>query len=185
MTGAEQERWLLRALSSSSTRWNVIAQQVMMAQLNQGTGSDEAYDLEAWDGYVAQRKRILDCFQECCTPNPVVISGDMHTSWVSDLKADFDDPSSPTVGTEFVGSSTSSNCATSTIETYKNALGEKNPHIRYFDTRKGGYVRCELTPKQWRSDLQVADSVEDRYSPVRTIASFAIEAGYPGIQGGC
>ena len=185
MTGAEQERWLLRALSSSSTRWNVIAQQVMMAQLNQGTGSDDAYDLEAWDGYVAQRKRILDCFQECCTPNPVVISGDMHTSWVSDLKADFDDPSSPTVGTEFVGTSISSNCPNSTIETYKNALGKRNPHVRYFDTRKGGYVRCELTPKQWRSDLQVADSVEDRYSPVRTIASFAVEAGRPGIQGGC
>ena len=184
MTGAEQERWLLRALSSPSTRWNVIAQQGMMAQVNQGTGSDEAYNLDAWDGYVAQRKRILDCVRECGTPNPVVISGDMHTSWVSDLKADFDDPSSPTIGAEFVGTSISSNCPTSTIETYKSALGKNNPHVKYFDTRKGGYVRCELTPKQWRSDLQVADSVEDRYSPVRTIASFAVEAGHPGVQGG-
>ena len=84
-----------------------------------------------------------------------------------------------------MGTSTSFNSATSTVETYKKALGEKNLHTRYFDTPKGGYVRCRLTPKRWISDLQVADSVEDRYSPVRTIASFAVEAGHPGIQGGC
>jgi alkaline phosphatase D len=185
MTGKGQERWLLKGLRSGSSRarWNVIAQQVMMAQLDQkpDSSSKGVYDLEAWDGYVAQRKRILGHIQSSHTPNPIVISGDMHTSWVADLKADFEKPSSPTVGTEFVGTSISSNCAASSIDTYKKAL-DKNPHIRYFDERKGGYVRCELTPRQWRTDLLVADSINDRRSPVRTIASFAVENGNPGAM---
>jgi alkaline phosphatase D len=180
MTGKEQERWLLKGLDAFEARWNVIAQQVMMAQLNQDpNSSDGAFDLEAWDGYVAQRGRILDHLSERRTPNPIVISGDMHTSWVSDLKADFDEPSSASVGTEFVGTSVSSNCADSSVETYQKAL-DKNPHVGYFDARKGGYVRCEITPEHWCSDLRVADSVLERQSPVRTIASFVVDNGRPG-----
>ena len=59
MTGPDQERWLLRKLDSSGARWNVTAQQMMMAQLNQEPDSGRAFNLEAWDGYVAQRKRLL------------------------------------------------------------------------------------------------------------------------------
>jgi len=181
MTGPEQERWLLDGLASSGSRWNVIAQQMMMAQLNQEPDSGKAFNLEAWDGYVAQRKRILKHLHEAKPSNPVVVSGDMHCSWVADLKADFRDPSSETVATEFVGTSISSGCDASDADTYKEAL-DKNPHIRYFDERNGGYVRCEITPDHWRSELRVADSVEDRRSPVHTVASFVVEDGYPGAQ---
>ena len=181
MTGPEQEHWLLDSLASSGSRWNVIAQQMMMAQLNQEPDSGRAFNLEAWDGYVAQRKRILKHLHEAKPSNPVVVSGDMHCSWVTDLKADFRDPSSETVATEFVGTSISSGCDASDADTYKETL-DKNPHIRYFNARNGGYVRCDLTPGLWRSDLRVADSVEDRRSPVHTVASFVVEDGQPGAQ---
>jgi len=181
MTGPEQERWLLDEIASSGSRWNVVAQQMMMAQLNQEPDSGKAFNLEAWDGYVAQRKRILEHIREARPSNPVVISGDMHCSWVADLKADFRDPSSETVATEFVGTSISSGCDASDADTYKEAL-DKNPHIRYFDERNGGYVRCQITPDHWRSDLRVARSVSKRRSPVRTVASFVVEDGRPGAQ---
>ena len=38
----------------------------------------------------------------------VAVGGDIHSFWVTDLKADFDDPSSATVATEFVGTSVTS-----------------------------------------------------------------------------
>jgi alkaline phosphatase D len=41
-------------------------------------------------------------------PNPVVLTGDIHTNFVNDLKLNFDDSKSPTVGVEFVGTSISS-----------------------------------------------------------------------------
>lgn len=182
MTGRDQERWLLRKLDSSGARWNVIAQQMMMAQLNQEPDSGKAFNLEAWDGYVAQRKRLLDYLSERRPSNPIVLSGDMHSSWVTDLKADFRDPSSETVATEFVGTSISSGCDASDAEAYKEVLN-KNPHIRYFNERNGGYVRCDVTQGLWHSNLRIADSICDRRSPVHTIASFVVEDGRPGVQG--
>lgn len=89
--------------------------------------------------------------------------------------------SSASVGTEFVGTSVSSNCADSSVETYEKAL-DKNPHVKYFDARKGGYVRCQLTPECWRSDLGVADSVLKHRSSVRTTASFVVENARPGAM---
>jgi alkaline phosphatase D len=39
LLGPEQERWLLQTLDASPARWNVLAQQVMMAELEQGGGA--------------------------------------------------------------------------------------------------------------------------------------------------
>ena len=38
----------------------------------------------------------------------IVISGDVPNNWLADLKADFNNPDSPTLATEFVGTSISS-----------------------------------------------------------------------------
>jgi len=41
--------------------------------------------------------------------NPVVVTGDWHSTFVNDILRDFDDPSSPVVASEVVGTSISSN----------------------------------------------------------------------------
>lgn len=41
--------------------------------------------------------------------NPIVVTGDWHSTFVNDTHADFDVTSSPVVATEFVGTSISSN----------------------------------------------------------------------------
>ena len=118
MTGVVQEDWLLDGLRRSKSRWNVIAQQVMMAAVDFGPGVAgfdprlaglQVRNVDAWDGYVAARNRLLGCVLDEEIANFVVLSGDMHSSWVADLKPDFADPASPTVGTEFVGTSITSN----------------------------------------------------------------------------
>jgi alkaline phosphatase D len=43
-------------------------------------------------------------------------------------------------------------------------------------------VRCEVTPEQWRTEMRLADSIEDPDSPIRTFASFVIEDGKPGVE---
>jgi phosphodiesterase/alkaline phosphatase D-like protein len=57
-----------------------------------------------------------------------------------------------------------------------------NSHIRFFESRKRGYVRCELTPERWRTDLRVLDGVRDRHAPIGTLASFVVENGRPGAE---
>ena len=71
------------------------------------------------------------------------------------------------------GTSISSGLSQAWIETYRNALGA-NPHVKYFDSRQGGYVRCDLDSDRFRADFLLANSLGDRLSPVRTIASFEV-----------
>jgi alkaline phosphatase D len=78
-----------------------------------------------------------------------------------------------------VGTSITSALAKYWVRRYERARDD-NPHVKYFDGRPGGYVRCDLTPERWRSDLRLADSILDYRSPVRTVASFVVENGCPG-----
>jgi len=60
MLGAEQEEWLYDGLARSRARWNVIAQQVMMGQLDHNRGDPRIYWHDAWDGYPVARQRLID-----------------------------------------------------------------------------------------------------------------------------
>jgi alkaline phosphatase D len=182
MLGTAQERWLSSGLDRGTARWTVLAQPMLMAELRQRSPSGgEAYWTDGWDGYAPARSRILDRLARRTAgvrpTNAVVIGGDIHSFWVTDLKADFRDPASPTVASEFVGTSISSPGVP--YETFAAFLAD-NPHVRYFESRFRGYVRCEVTPARWRADLRVVESVRDRQAPARTLASFVVEDGRPG-----
>jgi alkaline phosphatase D len=100
---------------------------------------------------------------------------------VADLKADFADPSSQTVGTEFVGPSGTSQFPPMFLEPLTEALPD-NPHVRFFDGRRNGYVRCSVDHKAWRSDYRVVSSVLEPAADIETMASFAVENGRPGAE---
>ncbi|MBD1927496.1 alkaline phosphatase [Trichocoleus sp. FACHB-90] len=181
MTGREQEQWLLQGLSKSQTRWNVIAQQVMMAEYDFVAGTPEIFNLDAWDGYVASRNRILGFIKDRKPNNPVVLTGDIHSSWVHDLKPDFQNPASPTVATEFVGTSITSDFPTAAIASVRAALPE-NPHTKFFDGQYRGYVRCNLTRNAWQTDFRVVSTILDPNASISTLASFVVENGRPGAM---
>jgi alkaline phosphatase D len=177
MFGAEQERWLIDGLDRSRARWNVVAQQLLMAQLKRQRDGRTAYWTDGWDGYPAARGRLLRFLAERRPANPVVIGGDIHSFWTTDLKADFDDPRAPTVATEFVGTSIS----TRGIPYERTAaLLPDNPHVKFFDSRKRGYARCDVTPGRWQTDFVAVEHVHARDAPASILASFVVESGRPG-----
>ncbi|MCA1843587.1 MAG: alkaline phosphatase D family protein, partial [Actinobacteria bacterium] len=181
ITGPEQESWLADGLGRSTAQWNVIAQQVFMAQLDLLAGPARGYDVDAWDGYVASRDRLMAFLGAHPVLNPVVLTGDFHSNWVADLKADFDDPASATVGTEFVGTSiTSGGDGSDTSLVGQTALAE-NPHLRFYNNQRG-YVRCAVTPTRWTSEYQVVPFVRTPGAPVATRASFVVGPGHPGAH---
>ncbi|MGH3821467.1 MAG: alkaline phosphatase D family protein [Pseudonocardiaceae bacterium] len=181
MTGPIQERWLLDGLDRSSARWNVIAQQTMFAEYDVAVGPDEAYNLDQWGGYVAARSRILGFLAQRRPSNPIVLSGDIHSSWVHDLKTDFTDPGSATVGTEFVGTSISSDFPAQAIASITEALPD-NPHTKFFNGALRGYVRCDIDRQRWTSTYRVVDTVLVPGARIRTLATFAVENSSPGAQ---
>lgn len=179
MLGTEQERWVSRELNGAAAAWKVVAQQMLMAQFEQKAGEGEAWWSDAWDGYPAGRKRLLDHIAQRDIKDVVVLGGDIHSFWVTDLKADFGDPASATVATEFVGTSVTSEGVP--YDTFAKFLPE-NPHIRFFESRERGYVRVEVTQEQWRTDLRALRTIAEPDATARTLGSWVVERGRPGAQ---
>lgn len=181
MLGMPQEAWLYNGLAQSKARWNVIAQDMMMADFaeHHRDGSVK-YSTEDWNGYPEARARLLRQLQRTRVANPVVLSGDMHSFWTSDLKADFADPTSPIVATEFVTSSITS--GSPPYETYARHL-PNNPHIRFFESRKRGYASVDLTPERMVTRFQTVSDARDPNATLATLETFVIENGRAGAIG--
>jgi alkaline phosphatase D len=178
MLGAAQEQWLFDGFRQSSASWNVIAQEQLVAQLRQkDREGDVGYWTDAWDGYPAARQRMLDAISATRPSNPVFVGGDIHSFWVTDLKADFGNPSSRSVATEFVGTS-----VTSDPPPYDLMMGvlPENPHVRYFESRQRGYVAVDLFRDRMETRLRVISDRRDPKATVSTLKRFVVESGKPG-----
>ena len=182
MLGDVQERWLAAGLDQSNARWNLIGQQTLMAQLDRKPGPGQRFWTDGWDGYPAARRRLLDYLGQRKPANPIVLGGDVHAFWVADLKPDFDDPRSPVVGTEFVGTSITSQFRRRQEEV--DALLPDNPHIRLGNGARRGYVRMEITRQRLRADLRTVRSVTQPGAEADTLATFVVEDGRPGAVRG-
>jgi alkaline phosphatase D len=179
MLGPAQERWLDGALSGSRARWNLLAQQTRMAQFDQKPGPGRRAWTDGWDGYPAARRRLLESLSARRVANPVVLGGDVHLFNVCDLKPDFDDPASPVVASEFVGTSITSQ---SQSQARMERMLPDNPHMKLLEARYRGYVRVEVTPQAFRTELRAMESVQRRDAPCSTLATFVVEDGRPGPQ---
>jgi alkaline phosphatase D len=179
MIGFAQETWLGQGLARSTATWNVIAQDVLMAQLRQKMrGGGFGYSTDDWDGYPAGRKRLLSRIAETRVQNPVVVGGDIHAFFANDLHLDFDNPNSPVVATEFVGTSVSS--AGPSYEFLASQLPD-NPHVRFFESRKRGYVSVEADGRQMTTRLRALSDVTDPQASVSTLKTFVVENGRAGV----
>lgn len=181
MLGGKQERWLMRELLASESTWNVLGQQVMMARADVRPGQDKAYPMDKWAGYDVARRRLLSFLADRKIPNPVVVTGDIHSNWVNDLQVDFDRPDDPTVATEFVGTSISSSGNGTARHPNTDTLLAENPFVRFYNAQRG-YVSCTVTPAQWQSDYQVVDYVDRPGAPLVKRASFVVENGQAGAK---
>ncbi|HEV8560018.1 MAG TPA: alkaline phosphatase D family protein [Actinophytocola sp.] len=187
LTGAEQEAWLTDGLAHSPARWNVVAQQVMMSRTrfpNPTQVPPTIVNLDQWDGYQPQRTRLLNFVAGARVSNPVFLAGDIHSTWISELKTNFDDPAAPSVAVEFVGTSVSSDFPVAFDAPIKQFNPILNPHVRYFDGLKRGYLRCEVGRTAWRTDVRTVDTIEVRDAPTRTAASFVVESGHSVVVPG-
>jgi alkaline phosphatase D len=176
--GSEQERWLLRDLEHTRSRWDVLAQQVPFF-----AGPDIAHPEDKWDGYRAARENILRGMAANPNCHPVVLSGDIHKNRAADLKRDFSDPASATLGVEFTTTSITSSSTIGVDEkvTAKFDPVPATPHLRFSGNGRG-YVAVELTPARLRADFRVVDTILSTSSQSWTVASFVSDPDKPGLQ---
>lgn len=179
--GDEQRRWLLDGLARSRARWQILGNQVPMGETDWDSGPGKDVWVDPWDGYVADRNKVLAAAHEHGVRNLVVLSGDRHQNYAVDLKRDFDEPGSPTVATEFVTTSVTSGGDGADMDDLGRRFLAANPHMRFFNAQRG-YIRVNVDRDAWRSDFRVLPYVTRPGAPVSTRASFVIEDRKPGVQ---
>jgi alkaline phosphatase D len=179
LPGLPQEAWIVDRFKHSRSRWNLLAQQVQMAQEDFVEGPGEGYNPDSWDGYKESRRRVLAGIARAKARNPVVLTGDVHQHYAADLSADFADPAAPVIASEFVGTSITSGGDGN--DTVQSAALRENPWIKYNANRRG-YVRIDMDRRRLRADMQILPYVTQPGAPVATGASFVIEDGWPGLQ---
>ena len=176
--GFAQERWLYDGLARSRARWNVIAQDQLMAEFCERTGDGHiAFWTDDWNGYPEARKRLLTHLRDARVANPVVIGGDIHSFWANDLKVDFDDPRAPVVASEFVGTSITS--LGPPYDTFMQWVPE-NPHVHFFESRRRGYVSVELARERMSVAMRVVSDVTDPKATIAGLKNFVVENGRAG-----
>ena len=180
LLGAPQEAWLAARLGDSAARWNVIAQQSLMARFDNQPGPGETVWTDAWSGYPPARRRLLEALLRAGTRNPLVIGGDIHANVVANLHLDPHDPSSRLVAAEVCGTSISSEGRSTA--SFWGPLREDNPHLLFADGDRRGYATVRIDAKGGRVALRVLDDVHRRDSGIATAASFAIDEGRAGIR---
>ncbi len=208
MLGSEQEAWLARGMSDSvrsGTRWQVLAQQVIMGSTKSPVESlqwlpanapDYArqrvqlgalaaqnglpFNLDNWDGYPAARERIYT-FAQAADANLVVLSGDSHNGWAFDLVAKDSKDGKP-VGVEFAGHSVSSAGIESSTrgvppKDVAAALRRANPHLKWCNTENRGYMKVSFTRDIAASEWVFMDTVLDRSAAVKGSESMMVKRG--------
>jgi alkaline phosphatase D len=176
ITGEEQERWILDGFRRSRARWDVLGQQVFFSQIDLTTGAAQGYNMDAWDGYKANRDRIAAGLGT--VRNGVVLTGDVHRHWAAEIKTDYTDPGSRGVGTEFVTTSITSGGDGN--EDTSPALAE-NPHVKFFKNRRG-YVWTKFTAGELRADYRVLPYVRQAGAEASTAASFMVTDRDPSLH---
>ena len=178
MINAEEEAWLVRNLRRRDVRWNAVAQQVMMMSLDRRWASENAprklLNLDSWAGYEAQRRRLLARMRGL--DNVVVLTGDEHTAYAG-LLHDREKP----VAVEIVGTSISSDGDGQDIPPWGPSFMANNRELKFINNLRG-YVTCDVTRDEWRSNFMVVDKISTRGGKLSKRATLAVARGEPTLH---
>ncbi|MCT2063051.1 alkaline phosphatase D family protein [Dietzia cinnamea] len=208
MTGAEQFDWLARGLASSTARWNVIGNSVMVTPVlippldARTTGAltellgipreGITYNSDQWDGYAGERRRLFEVIRATGNRNHVFLTGDIHTSWANEVPLDAADyPGAGTGAVEFVTPSITSNNINDMVglpegnplsQAAQGALTGVNRHVRWADLDRHGFTVVEFTSGYAHADFWALVAREDPASGAYPLASWRSPHGSDRLE---
>lgn len=203
--GGVQEQWLEQELARSASAgipWQLVGQQLLMGKLNVPQFGDEDFDpaqrdavlngrygmlrtrgqqglpynLDAWDGYPANRRRALDAFAARAS-NVVVLAGDTHSSWAFNLANDAGEPVAVEIGTPSVTSPGFENFLPLPEAQVVEATMQASPELVYMKPLGRGWVALDVTRERMSASWHFVSSVTQADYEVLAGARLAVMAG--------
>jgi alkaline phosphatase/alkaline phosphatase D len=137
-----------------------------------------------WDGFPEEREQLLRFLADERVRDVVVLTGDIHSSWASELTVE-PDGDAPPVAVEVVGPSVTTDAFSlravpsipGAVPAVARMVRAANPHHRWFELRNHGYVVLDVTSERVRADWWHVDSIRDRPSDEHRAASFEVATG--------
>jgi len=176
--GGAQEEWLMGRMQASQAHWQVLAQQIMVMDLDRTPGEVRTENLDSWAGYREPRRRVLEAVRDQGRGNVVVLTGDEHQNFAGELHIDGKRPGPRPLATEFVSTSITSGGDGVDQRSDTTAIQQENPQLKWHNAQRG-YVICDVTPELWTTEFKTLDKVSERGAEIRTRMRMAVENGHP------
>ena len=193
MMGSRQENWFYGELLASKARaatWRVIGSQTVFSRVNESIayGNVNPFDYDAWDGYLSNRNRTLQTLYDNDIGNNIVISGDSHANWVSDLIWQDHTPYDPStgagsIGVEFAGSAVSSpspagqNVSIDTANARSRALIANNRELQWNELYYRGYFELQISVDSVNASYFGMPTLLNRNPDEISLANFTVLSG--------
>ncbi|PNS20197.1 Alkaline phosphatase D [Sphaceloma murrayae] len=205
LMGSDQENWFYRTLRESKQRgatWRVIGNQIVFSRVNVtswfGT-FENPFNTDQWDGYLSNRNRTYQVLYGDDIGNNIMLAGDSHANWVSDL-VQLDAQASPnaalngqdgipaydqatgegSIGVEFAVTAVSSSGFGGTVASANQQAAEltrDNSELMWNEGYFRGYLKLTLTAEEARAEYYGAPTVRLRNVWDIPLANFTTVAG--------
>ncbi|MCH2040659.1 MAG: alkaline phosphatase D family protein [Saccharospirillaceae bacterium] len=173
LLGFDQEQWLHNQLSVSTAKWKICGQQVQIQHIGpvalpDKLGGGASFFLDTWNGYTETRRRLFNHLEDNNIDNFVVLTGDIHSTWVADLAQDPYDrhkyngkTGDGSLGVEFVTPSVTSPALPPVIgDVAAAALKASSPHLKYCDMVHHGFFILDVTEERAQADWYFVNTIE-------------------------
>ena len=188
MLGSEQMNYLHSRWSTSSANWNLVGNSVMftpvlippldpqtsgaIAELMGLPQDGIPYNSDQWDGYAAERRRLIRMMADEGLDNVVFLTGDIHSSWACDVPVTPGRyPGDGVAAAEIVCASVNASNIDDIVklpqrnaisQTAEQALMAANRHLKWIEFDHHGYVNVQVRADEILAEYRF---VEDKTIP--------------------
>jgi phosphodiesterase/alkaline phosphatase D-like protein len=203
MLGAEQRDWLLGALDASTAAWRFVCSPSLLSQTWCADPDDtlklamlklklmdedgEGPDYDQWDGYPAERLKVLGHLREQGIKDTVVLSADIHVSLAAEVhEHSYDEPVGEPVAVEIVAPSLTSQNLDDKLKLPRHnptsaaaeaALVARLDHVHWCEMDSHGYVTVDVDPARVRAEWWHMDTILEPSEVEELAAVFEVERG--------
>ncbi|KAK5073211.1 hypothetical protein LTR64_000378 [Lithohypha guttulata] len=193
LMGSRQENWFYNNLLASKERgatWRIIGNQIIFSRINETSTLDEddpyiPFPVDSWDGYTANRNRTYQHLYDNMIGNNIMLAGDSHQNWVSDMiwlgEENYDPATGAgSIGVEFAGTAVSSSGPggnlTTNIRGSRRIVGD-NQELQWQEGYYRGYFELHIDAQKVEAQFFGSPSVATRNPYEVPLANFTVYAG--------
>ncbi|MEV4639110.1 alkaline phosphatase D family protein [Actinoplanes sp. NPDC049548] len=206
IAGGDQLQWLTEGLVGSTARWKLVGNPVMISRVDLATlpawllgplgdllgipDNGVVLNPDQWDGYNADRERLVDALRAAKTRDVVFLTGDIHTSWANELTTKDTGAKNPAAAEFVVPSVTSDNLDDFLHSAPGGPLSRlaadliraTNPHVKWVETDGHGFGVLEVTTDRCRMDwYHLADRTK-RDTVAKWVTGWSVGTGSSKIR---